>query len=105
MATEGTAAAMRGAAAAERLRRALAALSTRYAAALQPTADALGCGLGLPDEPINIFSEEVLRPRQCTIAPSRESCPRLFSPWTGTGTNTNRALVNDCAAPTPRLTC
>ncbi|CAL8469831.1 g9373 [Coccomyxa elongata] len=61
MAAEGTAAAMRGAAAAERLRRALAALSTRYAAALQPTADALGRGLGLPDEPINIFSEEVIR--------------------------------------------
>ncbi|BDA43844.1 Alpha-glucan water dikinase, chloroplastic at C-terminar half [Coccomyxa sp. Obi] len=61
MAAEGTAAAMRGAAAAERLRRALAALSVRYAAALQPTADALGRGLGLPDEPINIFSEEVIR--------------------------------------------
>ena len=59
MAAEGTAAAMRGAAAAERLRRALAALSVRYSGALQPTADALGRGLGLPEDPITIFSEEV----------------------------------------------
>lgn len=59
MAAEGTAAAMRGAAAAERLRRALGSLSMHYAAALQPTADALGRGLGLPDDAVTLFSEDV----------------------------------------------
>ena len=52
------AAAMRGAAAAERLGRALGELCARYVAALQPAADALGAALGLPAAPIAIFSEE-----------------------------------------------
>jgi len=49
---------MRGAAAAERLGRALGELCARYVAALQPAADALGAALGLPAAPIAIFSEE-----------------------------------------------
>ncbi len=51
--------AMRATAAAERLRRALADLSVRFTKALQPTAEALGQGLQLSDEAIQLFSEEV----------------------------------------------
>ena len=51
--------ALRAAAAADRLRRALGALSTRVSEALQPTAEALGRRLKLPEEAIATFSEEV----------------------------------------------
>lgn len=50
---------MRAAAAADRLRRALGSLSVRYTAALQPTAETVGRGLGLSDDAISLFSEEV----------------------------------------------
>ena len=51
--------AMRATAAAERLRRALAELSVRFAGALQPSAEALGQGLSLTDDAVQLFSEEV----------------------------------------------
>ena len=54
--------AMRATAAAERLRRALAGLSVRFTQALQPTAEALGQGLQLSNEAIQLFSEEVRVP-------------------------------------------
>ena len=60
-ATEATLA-LRATAAAERLRRALADLSMRFTRALQPTAEALGQGLHLSDEAIQLFSEEVKLP-------------------------------------------
>ena len=64
--------ALRAAAAADRLRRALGALSTRVSDALQPTAEALGWRLKLPEEAIATFSEEV-RPLLlitiCSMAP------------------------------------
>lgn len=50
--------ALRAAAAAERIGRALGALSARYTAGLQPTADALGRALGLPQAPVAMLSEE-----------------------------------------------
>ena len=61
--------AMRATAAAERLRRALADLSVRFTRALQPTAEALGRGLQLSNEAIQLFSEEVrLAVRSCSSA-------------------------------------
>ena len=54
--------AMRATAAAERLRRALADLSVRFTRALQPTAEALGQGLQLSNDAIQLFSEEVRSP-------------------------------------------
>ena len=51
--------AMRATAAAERLRRALAELSVRFAGALQPSAEALGQGLSLSNDAVQLFSEEV----------------------------------------------
>ena len=50
--------ALRAAAAAERIGRALGALSARYTAGLQPTANALGRALGLPLAPVAMPSEE-----------------------------------------------
>ncbi len=50
---------LRATAAAERLRRALADLSTRFTRALQPTAELVGQGLHLSDEAMQLFSEEV----------------------------------------------
>ena len=53
---------MRATAAAERLRRALADLSVRFTRALQPTAEALGQGLQLSNDAIQLFSEEAKSP-------------------------------------------
>ena len=50
---------MQAAAAADRLRRALGALSVRATKALQPMAEALGRRLRVPDEAVDTFSEEV----------------------------------------------
>ena len=50
--------ALRAGAAAERIGRALGALSVRYMAGLQPTADALGRALRLPHAPVAMLSEE-----------------------------------------------
>ena len=52
---------LRAYAASERLSRHLSSLSQNYTAALQPSANALGNALGLPDEAISIFAEEVIR--------------------------------------------
>ena len=57
--TEGPTRAIRATAAAERLRRALADLSVCFTRALQPTAEALGQGLRLSNEAVQLFSEEV----------------------------------------------
>jgi len=54
--------AMRATAAAERLRSALSDLSVRFTRALQPTAEALGQGLQLSNDAIQLFSEEVRSP-------------------------------------------
>ena len=48
-------------AACERLSRFLGTASQRYTQALQPSADALGRALALPDEATSIFAEEVVR--------------------------------------------
>lgn len=52
---------LRAYAASERLNRHLSSLSQHYTAALQPSANALGNALGLPDEATSIFAEEVIR--------------------------------------------
>lgn len=52
---------LRAQAASERLTRELGAMSERYSAALQPTANALGDALGLSPEYTGIFAEEVVR--------------------------------------------
>ena len=69
--------AMRATAAAERLRRALADLSVRFTRALQPTAEALGQGLQLSDEVIQLFSEEVRLFVKCYSSACRMDCMSL----------------------------
>lgn len=52
---------LRAQAASERLTRELGAMSERYSAALQPTANALGDALGLSQDSTANFAEEVVR--------------------------------------------
>eukprot|EP00884_Botryococcus_braunii_P018283 jgi/Botrbrau1/5138/Bobra.0172s0010.1 len=61
LAKEGREGSLRASAACERARRGLAAVCQRYERALQPTAEALAFGLGLPDHVAATFAEEVIR--------------------------------------------